>query len=152
MEFNKNRVNLPNGEEYYYLEEGRGNNVLILVHGNMSSSVHFMPLIKSLPENIRVIAPDLRGFGDSSYNNKFSTLRELAEDLKLFMDELGVKKAHLAGWSTGGGIVLEFASMYQDMTESLILIEAASHKGYPIFKKDGNFAPMAGTKTDPPPH
>lgn len=144
MDFNKKSINLKNSEEYSYLESGKGPKVLLLVHGNMSSSVHFLPLINSLPKDIRIIAPDLRGFGDSSYNNKISTLKELADDLLLFIDELQIEKVHLAGWSTGGGIILEFAAKYPNRVESLILIEAASHKGYPIFKKDNNFAVMPG--------
>lgn len=148
MEFKKRSLTLKNGEEYFYLEQGTGSKVLILVHGNMSSSVHFLPLMNSLPKDIRVIVPDLRGFGDSSYNKKIGSLKDLAEDLKLFMDGLMIKKAHIAGWSTGGGVILEFAAKYPVMTESLILIEAASHKGYPIFKKDNNFAVMPGVPYD----
>lgn len=137
----KLQVKLKNGETYFYLEKGKGDKTLILVHGNMSSSVHFLPLINQLPNNIKIIAPDLRGFGDSTYNEPIDSLKSLADDLLLFMNEIGVKKASLAGWSTGGGVILEFAAKYPQMVDKLILIESTTHKGYPIFKKDANLKP-----------
>ncbi len=140
----KKQVQLANHETYFYLEKGKGEQVLILVHGNMSSSVHFMPLINSLPNHLRVIAPDLRGFGDSSYLQPIESLKSLSEDLKLFMDQLKIKKASFAGWSTGGGVVLEFAAKYPKMVDKIILIESTTHKGYPIFKKDANLKPLLG--------
>ncbi len=83
-----------------------------------------------------VYAPDLRGFGDSSYVHGFDTLEDLADDIKLFMLALGIAQADLVGWSTGGGIALEFAAKYPQMTGRVVLIESTSHKGYPIFKKE----------------
>lgn len=144
MDFTKKSVTLKNGEQYYYIESGQGEKVLILVHGNMSSSVHYLPLIKKLPEDIRTIAVDLRGFGDSSYNTKITSLKDLAVDLKYFMDALNIPSAHLVGWSTGAAIILEFAAMYPDSALSLILVEGTSHRGYPIYKKGENFQPLIG--------
>lgn len=144
MEFTKKKATLTNGEKYAYLDYGKGEKTLILVHGNMSSSVHFLPLINKLENNYRVIAPDLRGFGDSTYNKKITSLKELAIDLKQFMDALKLESAHLAGWSTGAGVILEFANLYPNSTLSLILIEGTSHKGYPIFKKDESMNVMLG--------
>ena len=74
-------------ETIAYLDEGQGD-VVLMLHGNMSSSVHYGPLIERLQGSFRCIAPDLRGFGDSSYNNRFDTMDELAEDVKLLLDAL----------------------------------------------------------------
>lgn len=137
----KKFVQLKNGETYAYLEKGSGK-PLILIHGNLSSSVYYLPLIERLPENIRVIALDLRGFGDSSYTQKFDSLANLATDIQLFMSELKINKAVIAGWSLGGGVAMEFASRYPKSTEKLILINSTTHKGYPIFKKDKNNMPI----------
>ena len=137
----KKFVQLKNGETYAYLEKGVGK-TLLLIHGNLSSSVYYLPLIERLPEDIRVIALDLRGFGDSSYLQRFDSLANLATDVQLFMSELKIDKAVIAGWSLGGGVALEFASRYPRSTEKLILINSTTHKGYPIFKKDKNNAPI----------
>src|SRR5690606_24868982 len=97
-----------------------------------------------LENNYRVIAPDLRGFGDSTYNKKITSLKELAIDLKQFMDALKLESAHLAGWSTGAGVILEFANLYTNSTLSLILIEGTSHTGYKNIKKDESMNVMLG--------
>ncbi len=138
----KKYVTLKNGETYAYLEKGTGDKVLVLIHGNLSSSIYYKPLIDRLPDDIRVIAPDLRGFGNSSYQNPFDSLATLATDIQLLLSELKISKAHIAGWSLGGGVAMEFAARYPRSTEKLILINSTTHKGYPIFKKDAQNAPI----------
>lgn len=125
-------------EKLAYVDEGEGD-VIVLLHGNMSSSIHFAPLIDGLKSQYRCIAPDLRGFGDSSYNNRFDSLDELAEDTSLFMDKLGIESAYVIGWSTGGGIGLKLAAMHPEKVKKLFCIEGTGHRGYPIFKKDAAF-------------
>jgi pimeloyl-ACP methyl ester carboxylesterase len=136
MKLQKKFMSLSNGETYAYLDEGQGKAILFL-HGNMSSSLHYLPLLKRI-EGYRLIAPDLRGFGDSSYHSPFSSLGELAEDVKLFADGLGISSAHLAGWSTGGGIAFELAARYPDLVRSVFCIEGVGHRGYPLFKNEGD--------------
>lgn len=140
----KNQIRLANGETYAYLEKGHGNRVLLLVHGNLSSSEYFAPLIDRIPEGIRVLAPDLRGYGDSSFLTPFRSLKELAEDLSLFLEALGVKKADVVGWSLGGGVAMEFAASHPEKARRLALIDATTHRGYPIFKKDAAMKPLWG--------
>ena len=139
----KKTIQLSNQETYAYMQAGENNpSVLVLVHGNMSSSFHFTPVFETLAKDYHVIAPDLRGFGDSSYDQPLESLHDLADDLKRFLDALNIQKASLAGWSTGGAVILSFAARYPIVTEKLILIESASLKGYPIFKKDDQFQPI----------
>ncbi|GHV95370.1 alpha/beta hydrolase [Spirochaetia bacterium] len=139
----KKAVALPNGETFTYIEQGEGE-IILLIHGNMSSSVHFLPLFDRLP-GARLVAPDLRGFGDSSYNAGFSSLRELAEDVKLFVEALGISRAHIVAWSTGGGVAFELAAAYPELVASIFVIEGVGYKGYPLFRKtgDGSFVPYA---------
>ena len=124
-------------ETYAYLDEGQGEPVL-LIHGNMSSSIHYIPLIERISSKFRCIAPDLRGFGDSTYNNRFDSFKELAEDVALFLDKLGLDSVYAAGWSAGGGTGLELCALYPEKVKKFFCIEATSCKGYPIFKKDEN--------------
>ncbi|MFP4478239.1 MAG: alpha/beta fold hydrolase [Candidatus Izemoplasmatales bacterium] len=134
----KKYVDLVNKETYAYLEQGKGNHNLILVHGNTSSSVYFKPLLERLSKDIHVYAMDLRGFGDSTYINPIDTLKDFADDIYLFMEKLNINKADLLGWSLGGGVAMEFAAKYPDKLNKLILLDSASFKGYPVFKKDEN--------------
>ena len=138
----KKFVTLSNGETYAYIEQGtQHGETVLLIHGNMSSSLHYLPLFRRLTD-IHLVAPDLRGFGDSSYKARFSSLGELAEDVKLFADALGISKAHVVGWSTGGGVAFELAVKQPSFVSSIFVIEGVGYKGYPLYKKDPNGNPV----------
>lgn len=144
MEFNleKKFVKLSNDEKYAYIEKGAGEKTLLLIHGNMSSSLHYMPLISRLPDDLRVIALDLRGFGDSTYNKGFDHLDELANDVALFINALKLKTPlAVAGWSAGGGVALSLASKHNTLVDKVILINSMSYRGLPIYEKDVNGQP-----------
>ena len=139
-----NTIKLTNGETYGYREAGEGGDVLILIHGNMSSSKHWDVIMGRLENSYKLYAVDLRGFGFSSYNNEISSLKDFSEDLKLFVDALGLRGFHLAGWSTGGGVAMEFAADYPDYVKKLILVESVGVMGYPILKKNEIGQPIPG--------
>ena len=122
-------------EEIAYLDEGRGP-VVLMVHGNMSSSVHYEPLITRIKDKYRCVALDLRGFGDSSYNNRFDTLEELADDVALFIDALELGPVYLVGWSNGDGVSLKLCAKYPEKVKKFFDIEGAGLKGYPVFQKE----------------
>lgn len=131
----KKYVTIANHEQIAYVEQGKGDKKLILIHGNFSSCLYYLPLLKRLPANRHVYAPDLRGYGDSSYKNRVRSLKDFAKDVKLFMDALDIDKAVVVGWSLGGGVAMELAAHYPEKVEKLILINSTTHKGYPVFKK-----------------
>ena len=125
-------------ETLAYLDEGQGE-VVLMIHGNMSSGVHFEPLIQRLQDQFRCIAVDLRGFGDSTYNNRFDTLGQLAEDVNLLLEKLEIPSVYLVGWSNGGGVSLKLCALHPEKVKKFFDIEGASHKGYPLFIKDEKF-------------
>jgi len=126
------------GEVLAYLDEGHGE-VVLMIHGNMSSSVHYEPLISRIKDKYRCIAVDLRGFGDSSYNQHFDTLDELAEDVNTFLEKLGITSVYLVGWSNGGGVSLKLCALHPEKIRKFFDIEGASLKGYPLYVKDEKF-------------
>jgi pimeloyl-ACP methyl ester carboxylesterase len=67
------------------------------------------PVIGRLSEHFEVIALDLPGFGRSARLDPVPGLKEAVEALGVFMDELGIPKAHLVGNSLGGWLALELA-------------------------------------------
>jgi len=140
----KRQIVIKNGEVYHYLEQGHGDTTIILIHGNFSSSLYYTPLLSRLPKDVKVLTPDLRGFGDSSYYRRIKSLSDLAEDIYFFMEAKGIKKAHLIGWSLGGSVALEFAASHPEATDKVVLINASTHHGYPIFKKNKNGKPLVG--------
>ena len=125
-------------ETLAYLDEGQGE-VVLMIHGNMSSCVHFEPLISRISNQYRCVAVDLRGFGDSTYNNRFDTLEELADDVALFMDALQIPSAYLVGWSNGGGVGLKLCAKYPQKVKKFFDIEGAGLKGYPLYRKTADF-------------
>ena len=136
LKIEKKYIDIPNGERIAYVEKGKGDKVIVLIHGNFSSSYHYEPLFKRIPDDYRVIPPDLRVYGDSSYNHPIDSLHELADDVVALLKELKVKKAYVTGWSLGGCVSQSLAVRYPEMVEKLILISSGSVKGYPVFKKD----------------
>jgi pimeloyl-ACP methyl ester carboxylesterase len=142
---NKKTIELENKERVAYLEQGNGDKTLVLIHGNFSSSLHFSTFLETLPKNVHVLAPDLRGYGDSSYDTRIRSMSDWAEDVHDFLELKGIRKAAILGWSLGGGVAMEFAALYPEMTEELILVNSTTHKGYPVFKKDQGGQPVPGS-------
>lgn len=76
---------------------------------------------EELADRYKTIFFDLAGHGRSSKGNKPVTIRGLAEDLKKMLDELGIEKVVLCGYSYGGLVAQEFAMKYPERSEALIL-------------------------------
>lgn len=129
-------VKLANGETLGYRErEGIGETIL-LVHGNMTSSKHWDLVLENIDPSFHLIAVDMRGFGESTYHEKFYSIKELADDIKLFVDELDLSGFSLIGWSTGGAVGLQFVADNPGYCNKLILLASASTRGFPMFDTD----------------
>lgn len=103
-----------------YIEKGTGE-PLILLHGNGENCEYFSHQTEYFSKEYRVIALDTRGHGKSPRGNTSFTIRRFAEDLHEFMDEHGIEKAHILGFSDGGNIALCFALKYPERVDKLIL-------------------------------
>lgn len=123
---------LATGETMAYREAGDGPAVL-LIHGNQSSSVHFQPLMERLEDSCRLIAIDLMGFGDSSYNRPFDSLYELAVHVADFLGKMGLSRLPVIGWSTGGGVAMELAASFPGLVSHLVLLSSVGLGGYPVY-------------------
>ncbi|NMD70880.1 alpha/beta hydrolase [Bacillus sp. DNRA2] len=126
-------VELPNGETIAYRNRPGGEKTLILVHGNMTSSKHWDLVLENMDESFTLYAIDLRGFGESSYHQKIFTLKDFADDIKHWVDALGLSDFSMMGWSTGGGVALQFAIDNPGYANSLVLLESVSTRGYPCY-------------------
>lgn len=103
-----------------YIEQGQGQ-PLILLHGNGESCNYFEHQIPFFSKDYRVIAIDTRGHGQSPRGEKPFTIQQFAEDLHDFMDEKGMEKAILLGFSDGGNIALTFALKYPEKVDKMII-------------------------------
>ncbi|MEI4768117.1 alpha/beta hydrolase [Psychrobacillus sp. FJAT-51614] len=127
------KVSLSNGETIAYRVRPGGEEVIVLVHGNMTSSKHWDVLIDKLDQKYTLYAIDLRGFGESTYHTRVQGIKDFSDDLKEVVDLLSLKKFHLIGWSTGGAICMQFVADNPDYCEKLVLLASASTRGYPFY-------------------
>lgn len=127
------RAALKNGIELEYRDEGEGETVLLL-HGLGSTKADWDQQIPRLSEKFRVLAPDLRGHGNSA---KPRSVKEYgvdlcAEDMKLLLNILQIAQCHVVGFSMGGAIAFEMAVAYPKILKKLVIINTA-----PDFNKLG---------------
>ena len=141
-DYKLNKVKLDNGETMAYRKTGSSDKVLILIHGNQSSSVFFQRTMEHFEDGFTVYAIDLIGFGDSSYNRRIESIADFAKDVDLFMDKMNIEKATVLGWSTGGGVAMELAALYPNRVKSIILLDSVGIKGYYMYKYDENLIPI----------
>jgi 3-oxoadipate enol-lactonase len=108
------------GGRLYYENAGIGDPI-VFVHGNVGDCRHWDDQFDVFARELRVIRYDVRGFGRSSRPREGEPYADY-EDLAALLDHLGIKSAHVAGWSMGSGIVVDFAVAHPDRTKSLISI------------------------------
>lgn len=88
---------------------------LIVMHGLFGSKSNWKSLCKAIQKKStplrKVIAVDARNHGESEHNVNH-TYAHIAEDIRAFYDQLGIKKAALMGHSMGGRAVMLFTLKY----------------------------------------
>ncbi|QED47176.1 intracellular short-chain-length polyhydroxyalkanoate depolymerase [Cytobacillus dafuensis] len=134
-------VELPNGETISYRERLGGSQNILLVHGNMNSSMHWDVVLEKMDPKYKLYALDQRGFGLSSYHKPFHSIKELAEDLKYFIEAIGLKDFTIVGWSLGGAVCMQYVADNPDVCDKMILLASGSTRGYPLFESNENGFP-----------
>jgi len=124
--------------------------VILLLHGNASSSVFWKEVMEKLPARFNLIAPDLRGYGKTEDKLIDATrgFMEQTEDIIGLMDHLGTDRFHVAGHSMGGGVVYGLMAEFSSRIRSVTLINPVSPYGFGGTKgEDGEptVADYAGT-------
>lgn len=113
-----------NGVKIHYLKAGAGKTALVLLHGFGETSRMWVPMFDAFGKDYTVIAPDLRGLGDSSrpvagYDKKTS-----ASDVRGLVKSLGFARIDLVGHDIGLMVAYAYAAQYTDEVEKLALLEA----------------------------
>ncbi|MDX9749668.1 MAG: alpha/beta fold hydrolase [Flavobacteriales bacterium] len=95
---------------------------LLFIHGFPLDHTLWRHQVRAFSGTHRVLAPDLRGFGeDKRAVPEEMTMERYAADLKELLDEQGVERATLVGLSMGGYIAMAFAAKWPDMVRGLVL-------------------------------
>lgn len=123
------------GLEMAYEDTGGNGVPLLLIHGFPLDRTLWSAQIKNLADVARVIAPDLRGFGESKMPGDAITMDTYADDLRALLDALGVKSAVIAGLSMGGYIAFAFYRQYAARVRALILANTKAGADSPEGKK-----------------
>ncbi|HYO10577.1 MAG TPA: alpha/beta hydrolase [Tepidisphaeraceae bacterium] len=110
------------GTAIHYEESGSGP-PLVLLHGFPLDARVWARQREDLADMFRVITPDLRGFGRSASTSPFTSLKQLADDVRALLVELGALPAVLGGLSMGGYVALEYAKKYPADLRGLILVD-----------------------------
>lgn len=124
-------MKLSDGYSIPYLEGGRDNgvvdNVLLLIHGFGSNKDSFSSITNYLTPKMRVIIPDLPGFGATvkSFDEDY-TVNKQAERINMFIEALGLSSVHIGGSSMGGGVSGIFVTKYPDKVLSVWLLSPAT--------------------------
>lgn len=113
-----------NGIRINYLDWGGSGPTLILIHGFGDNPHAFDDLAPAFTDRFRVIAYAQRGHGDSEVKEPYDTAT-MTEDLRAFMDSLGIAKANLAGWSMAGNVITAMAGAHPERTDHLVYLDGA---------------------------
>ncbi len=106
-----------------YNDVGVGNVPIICLHGFPFDKSMWARQLDFLKTTNRVIAIDIRGFGDSVDEQSTLSIELFANDLIAFMDKLVIEKAIICGLSMGGFIALNAVNRFQPRFEALILCD-----------------------------
>ena len=89
------------GGRLYYEVEGSGD-AIVLIHGNFGDRRHWDQQVDAFTRDYRVVRYDVRGYGKSSLPVEGDPYAS-SEDLAALLDQLGISRVHIAGWSMGSG-------------------------------------------------
>jgi pimeloyl-ACP methyl ester carboxylesterase len=112
-----------NDVRLHYLVAGKGEPV-ILLHGYAQNSRMWRPLIAELAKTRLVIAPDLRGFGQSSKPESGYYKKTMAQDIHALAVSLGFKRASVVGHDIGLMVAYAYAAQYPAEVDRIVLLDA----------------------------
>lgn len=114
-----------NGIEIAYTDEGRGP-ALFFVHGFPLNRGTWSRQVEAFKSKHRIIAPDLRGLGETEATDAPVSMSRYAEDLFALMQHLGLGPVPFVGHSMGGYVALAFAKAYPQALQGLVLVSTRS--------------------------
>jgi pimeloyl-ACP methyl ester carboxylesterase len=115
---------------------------LVFLHGWPQSWYEWRKIIPPLAERFTVIAPDLRGLGDSERPMIGYDKRTLASDVYALMQTLGLTKIGLTGHDWGGAVAFYLAYDHPEMVERLMILDMIPGLG----RKDGQMSLQAARR------
>ena len=113
---------LVGGIEMAYDDTGGGGTTLVLLHGFPFDRSMWRGQAEALAGEFRVVAPDLRGLGETPVGDEVS-IEGMAEDVSALLDELSLGRVVLGGLSMGGYVAFEFFRKFPERVRALVLAD-----------------------------
>lgn len=111
------------GTKVHYVEGGRGDKVLLLVHGFRSSIAYWLAYVPYFQEHYHIIALDLPGHGSTGRPAKqHYDMKSMAKFLHQFVEVKGLKEFDMMGASMGGGVALAYAIEHPEHPKAISVI------------------------------
>ena len=150
--FQTHKMALSDGQTIAYIDEGKGTEAIILIHGLGSYLSAWDKNIPELSQKHRTIAIDLPGYGKSSKANVSVGMQSYAKAVLELMDKLHLKESVLVGHSMGGQVAITTALLAPDRVKKLVLaapagLETFSEQQKQLFKL--NVTPQSIQQTTP---
>jgi pimeloyl-ACP methyl ester carboxylesterase len=116
--------------QLYYEIHGSGGTPVVLLHGSLCTiEICFGQVIPTLARKRQVIAFEQQGHGRTRMLPKHPfTVTQMVKDTVAVMNQLGVKKADIVGYSTGAAVALELALTHPNLVNKVTLISGAYEK------------------------
>jgi pimeloyl-ACP methyl ester carboxylesterase len=123
-----------NGIDYWFESRGKGQ-PLVMLHGGLMSTEGFGQVLTKLAETRRVIGIDLQGHGRTALGTRPIRYADIARDLAVVVEKLGLGPVDVLGYSFGGGIAMQLAFQRPALVRRLVVLSAP-------YARDGWFAEM----------
>ena len=112
------------GHRVSYRMAGKGDSVVLLIHGIVGSAQQWEPVMRLLAEHYTVVAPDLLGHGESAKPRGDYSLGAYAASVRDLLLAVGHRRATIVGHSLGGGVAMQFSYEYPPFCERLVLVSS----------------------------
>jgi pimeloyl-ACP methyl ester carboxylesterase/uncharacterized RmlC-like cupin family protein len=113
-----------NGVRLHYLKSGTGKTPLVLIHGFGDDARMWLPLFADFGKDYTIIAPDLRGLGQSSRETAGYDKKTAAVDIHELVRSLGYKDIYLVGHDIGMMVAYAYAAQFPSEVKKLALLDA----------------------------
>lgn len=133
--FTRQTLNLPNNLQLSYLEWNRGKEPVLLLHGLADHGLVWSSLGEELANNYHIIAPDLRGHGNSNKPETGYFAQDIINDLECLMNHLNWNCAHIIGHSWTGKLASIWATQNPKRFKTMTLVDPFYINKIPTFFK-----------------
>jgi len=129
-------ADLSNGIRLAYVDEGKGSETILMIHGLGSYLPAWKKNIAELSKNYRVIAVDLPGYGKSSKDPHSGLMTFYASVIAELIQKLELGPVNLAGHSMGGQIAMVLTLEKPELVKRLILVDPAGFEAFTAGQKN----------------